>query len=133
MIETPCASQGLKLLVLNRYVTLSELNKLEEADKIYLDYAKRFWDMVVNKHSYITGGSSEWEHFGLDNVLNAERTRANNETCNTYNMLKMSRVLFKITGDKKYSDYYENVLINAIMASQNPETGMSMYCQQMAT
>lgn len=118
---------------LNRYVALSELNKLEETDKIYLEYAKRFWDMVVYKHSYVTGGSSEWEHFGLDNVLNKERTRANNETCNTYNMLKLSRGLFKITGDKKYADYYENVLINAIMASQNPETGMSMYWQPMAT
>lgn len=118
---------------LNRYATLSELNKLEKTDEIYLDYAKRFWDMVVYKHSYVTGGSSEWEHFGLDNVLNKERTRANNETCNTYNMLKLSRGLFKITGDKKYADYYEKVLINAIVASQNPETGMSMYWQPMAT
>ena len=99
----------------------------------YLEYAERFWDMVVNKHTYITGGNSEWEHFGLDYVLDTERTNCNCETCNTYNMLKLSRLLFCITGDVKYADYYENTFLNAIMSSQNPETGMTMYFQPMAT
>lgn len=118
---------------LNRYVVLSGLGKLTENDKVYLEYAKSFWEMVVNKHSYITGGNSEWEHFGEDEILNGERTNCNNETCNTYNMLKLSRGLFMITGEKKYADFYERVLINAIEASQNPESGMSMYFQPMAT
>lgn len=112
---------------LNRYMTLGE-----EA-KEYLEYVKAFWDMVVTRHTYVTGGNSEWEHFGEDYVLDAERTNCNNETCNTYNMLKMSRDLFRITGDKKYADYYENTWINAILSSQNPENGMTMYFQPMAT
>ena len=99
----------------------------------YLEYAERFWDMVIKKHTYITGGNSEWEHFGLDYVLDAERTNGNCETCNTYNMLKMTRLLFQITGDVKYADYYENTFLNAIISSQNPETGMSMYFQPMDT
>ena len=66
------------------------------------------------------------------NILDAERTQCNCETCNTYNMLKMTRELFKITGNKKYSDYYENTFINAIMSSINPETGMTTYFQPMA-
>lgn len=99
----------------------------------YLEYAEKFWDMVVDKHTYITGGNSEWEHFGLDYVLDTERTNCNCETCNTYNMLKLSRLLFCITGDVKYADYYENTFLNAIMSSQNPETGMTMYFQPMAT
>ena len=99
----------------------------------YLEYAEKFWEMVVNKHTYITGGNSEWEHFGLDYVLDTERTNCNCETCNTYNMLKLSRLLFCITGDVKYADYYENTFLNAIMSSQNPETGMTMYFQPMAT
>lgn len=110
---------------LNRYMTVG--------DKTYLDYAVKFWDKVVKHHTYATGGNSEWEHFGEDNVLDAERTNCNNETCNTYNMLKMTRKLFMITGDKKYADYYENTFINAILSSQNPETGMTMYFQPMAT
>lgn len=109
---------------LKRYMVLG--------DEKYLEYAETFWDYVRNHHSYITGGNSEWEHFGADDILDAERTNCNCETCNTYNMLKMTRQLFMITGDPKYTDYYENTLINAIMSSQNPETGMSMYFQPMA-
>jgi len=89
--------------------------------------------MVIDRHTYITGGNSEDEHFGADNVLDKERTVCNNETCNTYNMLKLSRRLFIITGEKKYADYYENTLINAIMSSQNHETGLTMYFQPMAS
>lgn len=102
-------------------------------DEDYLNYAKAFWTMVTKKHTYVTGGNSENEHFGMDNVLAAERTNINNETCNTFNMLKLSRGLFEITGEKKYADYYENTYLNAILASQNPETGCTMYFQPMAT
>lgn len=112
---------------LNRYITLGD----EAAE--YLEYVEKFWEMVVERHTYATGGNSEWEHFGEDYVLDAERTNCNNETCNTYNMLKMTRKLFMITGKKKYAEYYENTLINAILSSQNPETGMTMYFQPMAT
>lgn len=112
---------------LKRYIVLGE------DETIYLEYAEKFWDMVINHHTYLTGGNSENEHFGADDILYGERTTVNCETCNTYNMLKLTRELYKITGDKKYADYYENTLINAIMSSQNPETGMSMYFQPMAT
>lgn len=112
---------------LNRYLALGS------KEQIYLDYAECFWQMVVERHTYITGGNSEWEHFGEDFVLNAERTNCNCETCNTYNMLKLSHKLFLITGNPKYLNYYEKTLTNAILSSQNPETGMSMYFQPMAT
>ena len=102
-------------------------------DEKYLEYAKSFWDMVTTHHTYITGGNSEWEHFGKDDILDAERTNCNCETCNSYNMLKLSRELFKITGDKKYMDFYERTYYNSILSSQNPETGMTTYFQPMAT
>jgi DUF1680 family protein len=110
---------------LNRYRVTGE--------EYYLQVAANFWDIVINNHTYITGGNSEWEHFGESKILDAERTNCNCETCNTYNMLKLSRELFKITGDVKYADYYENTFINAILSSQNPETGMTTYFQPMAT
>ncbi|MBB3112856.1 hypothetical protein FHS18_004958 [Paenibacillus phyllosphaerae] len=114
---------------LKRYQVLEE----SEDNEYYLQVAKNFFDMVVEHHSYITGGNSENEHFGPADSLDAERTNVNNETCNVYNMLKLSRELFKITKDRKYADYYENAFTNAIMASQNPETGMTMYFQPMDT
>jgi uncharacterized protein len=99
----------------------------------YLESAERFWGMVARDHSYVTGGNSEDEHFGPPGVLDGERTEVNCETCNTYNMLKLSRGLYALTGDKKYMDFYENAFVNAVVASQNPETGMTMYFQPMAT
>lgn len=99
----------------------------------YLEYAEKFWELVTGKHTYITGGNSEDEHFGKDSILDAERTNVNNETCNTYNMLKLSRRLFAVTGNKRYLDYAARTIVNAIMASQNHETGFTTYFQPMAT
>lgn len=110
---------------LNRYRVTGE--------EYYLQVAANFWEIVIKNHTYITGGNSEWEHFGESKILDAERTNCNCETCNTYNMLKLSRELFKITGNIKYANYYENTFINAILSSQNPETGMTTYFQPMAT
>lgn len=119
---------------MNRYMTLRSLSLSKGAeDDIYLDYAKTFWKIVVNNHSYITGGNSECEHFGEDNILDKERSNTNCETCNTHNMLKLSRMLFMVTGERQYADYYENTFINAILASVNAETGMTLYFQPMAT
>lgn len=112
---------------LNRYVTL------KDGEELYFEAAKNFWDIVVNHHTYATGGNSEWEHFGMPDILDAERTNCNCETCNSYNMLKLSKLLFRVTGDKKYLDYYDITHANAILGSQNPETGMTTYFQPMAT
>lgn len=112
---------------LNRYLVLGE------SERFYLEAAERFWEMVVVHHSYITGGNSEWEHFGDPDILDAERSNFTAETCNTYNMLKLTRELFMLTGDPKYTDFYENTFINAILSSQNPHSGMTMYFQPMAT
>lgn len=126
---------------LNRVRAIDATNGQLETDapdtahnrEYYLKTAQNFWDIVVNGHSYITGGNSENEHFRAAHTENAFRNNVNCETCNTYNMLKLSRELYKLTGDKKYIDYYEGTYLNAIVSSQNPETGMTMYFQPMAT
>ena len=120
---------------LNRYLTLHgrELGGETIDATRYLRAAESFFKIVVGRHTYVTGGNSEWEHFGADFVLDAERTNCNCETCNTYNMLKLARMLFCVTGDKKYTDYYDNAFTNGILSSQNPETGMTTYFQPMAS
>ncbi len=110
---------------LKRYVVTGE--------ESYLTYATHFWELVTKDHTYITGGNSEWEHFGADRILDKERTNCNCETCNVYNMLKMTKQLFMITGDVRYADWYEKTFINSILSSQNPETGMTTYFQPMAS
>lgn len=111
----------------NRYIACGK------AEGFYLRAAENFWDIVTNHHSYATGGNSEWEHFGEPDILDAERTETNCETCNTHNMLRLSARLFCITGKKKYAEYYERAFYNTILSSQNPETGMTTYFQPMAT
>lgn len=67
------------------------------------------------------GGNSCYERFG---VLGEESKRldyTSAETCNTYNMLKLSRQLFMLDGDYKYLNYYEHALYNHILASQDPD------------
>ena len=120
---------------LKRYIALDgkTVNGQRVDASRYLQYAEAFWEMVRTHHTYITGGNSEWEHFGKDDILDKERTNCNCETCNSYNMLKLSRALFQITGESKYMDYYENTYYNSILSSQNPETGMTTYFQPMAT
>ena len=110
---------------LKRYLLLGEF--------FCLEVAKNFWNMVTEHHSYITGGNSEWEHFGKPDILDSERTACNCETCNTYNMLKLSKELFELTKERKYADFYESTYLNAILSSQNPETGMTTYFQPMAS
>lgn len=120
---------------LKRYIVLDgkTINGQKVDASAYLKYVENFWQMVVDRHTYANGGCSEWERWGEDYKLDKERTNCNCETCIAYNMLKMSRTLFAITGDKKYMDYYENTYYNSMLSSQNPETGMTTYFQPMAT
>lgn len=112
---------------------LKRYEVLGRKEVFYLEMAKNFWDLVIEHHTYLTGGNSEWEHFGRPDILDAERTACNCETCNTYNMLKLSALLFQLTGEKKYADYDERAYVNAILSSQNHETGMTTYFQPMGT
>ncbi|HEY3853210.1 MAG TPA: beta-L-arabinofuranosidase domain-containing protein [Verrucomicrobiae bacterium] len=88
--------------------------------------AKNFWNTVVNHRSYVIGGDSDGEMFTSTNRLSRMGPNTT-ETCNTYNMLKLTRHLFCWAPDAAYADYYERALCNHILASQNPDTGMMCY------
>jgi len=89
--------------------------------------ARFFWDSVVNERSYVIGGNSDSEHFSPKEHLSQALGPKTCETCNTYNMLKLTRHLFCWDPQEAYADYYERALYNHILASQNPETGMMCY------
>lgn len=118
---------------LKRYTTLKNLGELEESDEVYLEYAEKFWDRVVKDYAYITGGVSVMEHFRQEAALDGTRTKTNCESCCAHNMLKLSRELYKLTGEKKYSDYYETTLKNSIMGSVKSEEGAAAYFIPMST
>ncbi|MFN2509987.1 MAG: beta-L-arabinofuranosidase domain-containing protein [Pyrinomonadaceae bacterium] len=109
-----------KLIGLARRYELTE----DAADKTAAEF---FWDRVVNHHSYVIGGNSDGEHFGPPDKLNDRLGQNTTETCNTYNMLKLTRHLFEWHASAEYADYYERAVYNHILASQNPEDGMLCY------
>lgn len=86
-----------------------------------------FWDTVVKERSYVIGGNSDGEMFTPKEKLSTALGPNTTETCNTYNMLKLTRHLFAWDPRAAYADYYERALYNHILASQNPENGMTCY------
>jgi len=86
-----------------------------------------FWDTVVNERSYVIGGHSDGERFTPKEKLSEALGPDTTETCNTYNMLKLTRHLFCWEPRAEYADYYERALYNHILASQDPQTGMMCY------
>lgn len=86
-----------------------------------------FWETVTRERSYVTGGNSDGEVFSPKEELSKYLGPSTTETCNTYNMLKITRRLFGWDPRPEYADYYERALLNHILASQNPETGMMLY------
>jgi uncharacterized protein len=89
--------------------------------------ATAFWRIIVNDHTYATGGNSDYEYLGKARMLNDELTENTTETCNTYNMLKLTRHLFAWHPSARLMDYYERALYNHILASQEHATGMTTY------
>ncbi len=92
-----------------------------------------FWDTVVKKRSYVIGGNSLGEMFTAPEKLSEALGPNTCETCNTYNMLKLTRHLFSWEPRAEYADYYERALYNHILASQNPMTGMMCYFLPLAS
>jgi len=89
--------------------------------------AEFFWDRVVHHHSYVTGGHGNFEYFGPPDTLNDRLTSNTTESCNTYNMLKLTRHLLAWHATAEFGDYYERALYNHILGSQNPDDAMMCY------
>lgn len=89
--------------------------------------AESFWQRVTSRHSWVIGGNSDGEHFFLPSTAPSHLSPATAETCNTYNMLKLTEHLFTWQPNVTYADYYERALYNHILASQEPERGMYTY------
>ena len=86
-----------------------------------------FWNTVVNHHSFVTGSNSDKEKFFTPDKISEHLTGYTGESCNVYNMLKLTRHLFCWDADVRYADYYERALYNHILGQQDPATGMISY------
>lgn len=97
----------------------------------YGDIARFFWERVAEHRSYVIGGHSDGEHFFPPEEFSRHLTTDTAETCNTYNMLKLTRHLFAWEPSARTMDFYERALYNHILASQDPETGMFVYLMSL--
>ncbi len=93
--------------------------------------AEFFWNTVVHHHSYVTGGHGNHEYFGPADTLRNRLSNETTETCNVYNMLKLSRHLFEWEASPEVADFYERAMFNQILSSQNPVDGHVLYNQSL--
>jgi hypothetical protein len=97
----------------------------------FKDIATFFWQRVALHRSYVIGGHSDREHFFPIDQFSQHLSPDTAETCNTYNMLKLTRHLFEWSLAAETMDFYERALYNHILASQDPEQGMFVYLMSL--
>ena len=91
-----------------------------------------FWNNVTDKRSISIGGNSVSEHFHpVDNFERMLTHIEGPETCNTYNMLRLTKMLFESNPRPEYMDYYERAMYNHILSTINPVQGGFVYFTPM--
>lgn len=98
-------------------------------DPLYREIGSFFMDIVNSSHSYATGGTSVREFWSNPKrIADNLGTTENEESCTTYNMLKVSRHLFRWTKEVTYADYYERALTNGVLGIQRgTDPGVMIY------
>ncbi|MEY8759049.1 beta-L-arabinofuranosidase domain-containing protein [Chryseobacterium tongliaoense] len=103
-----------------------------ENNTAWSNAADFFWHNVTEKRSSVIGGNSVSEHFNpVTDFSGMIKSIEGPETCNTYNMLKLTKALFATLPKSYYMDYYERALYNHILSTQNTEKGGFVYFTPM--
>ncbi len=103
-----------------------------DGNKDWSEAAKFFWETVVEHRSVSIGGNSSNEQFHPSHDFSRMLRQVEGpETCNTYNMLRLSKMLYKTSLDKKFIEYYERALYNHILSTQHPGNGGLVYFTTM--
>ena len=95
-------------------------------DERYQNISQYFWKEVVSDHIYATGGTSNGELWHAPDAIASELGGAAEECCCSYNMMKLTRHLYGLQPDAKLFDYYERLLYNVRIGTQD-RFGMLMY------
>ena len=106
-----------------KVIGFAEIGKAAN-DKSWINAANFFWNSVTQNRSISIGGNSVREHFNpASDFSSMIESREGPETCNSYNMLKLTKSLFLNNPKSNYIDYYERTLYNHILSSQHPDGG----------
>ncbi|MCQ2973407.1 MAG: glycoside hydrolase family 127 protein [Bacteroidales bacterium] len=97
-------------------------------DQNYLSASKYFWNNVVYQRSLAFGGNSRREHFPSAEACTDYTSDVDGpESCNSYNMLKLTEDLFRLDQRAEYADFYERTIFNHILSTQHPQHGGYVY------
>ena len=101
----------------------------QTGESVSYEIARNFWRFATEAHIYNLGGIGEGEMFRDPNLAAAYLTDKTAESCVSYNMLKLSSLLFQYEPSSKYMDYYERTLFNHIAGNGDASgpTGGSTY------
>jgi DUF1680 family protein len=95
----------------------------------YRAIAENFWRFAALRHSYVTGGQGNHEHWDPPGVIAAALSNYTCEGCVTYNMLKLTRLLhFQDQARTDVLDYYERALFNHLLGTQDPDSPHGFNC-----
>jgi len=95
-------------------------------DSRYQQISQNFYRIVTEHHTYSTGGTSNGEMWHASDAIATQLGPAAEECCCSYNMMKLTRHLFGQQPDAKHFDYYERLLFNVRLGTQD-RNGMLMY------
>lgn len=120
--------------LLSKMVGAARIAELTGSE-LHLKACENFWENVCGggAKTYATGGTSVHEGMPAKGRIANTALRMPQETCVSYNLMKVTRSLYRITGDAKYMEYYERLLWNAILGSQDPKTGYKTYYQPLGS
>lgn len=97
-------------------------------DVQYHNASEYFWEIVTRQRSLAFGGNSRREHFPTkENCIDYINDIDGPESCNTYNMLKLTEDLNRVKPDGMYGDFYETAMFNHILSAQHPQHGGYVY------
>ena len=97
-------------------------------DVQYHNASEYFWEIVTRQRSLALGGNSRREHFPTkETCIDYINDIDGPESCNTYNMLKLTEDLNRVKPNGMYGDFYETAMFNHILSAQHPQHGGYVY------
>lgn len=85
-------------------------------DESYLRKVHGVWDDVARRQMYITGGVSVGEHYAAGFIRPI--TGHVVETCATMSWMQLTQYLLELTGNPRYADAIERLMLNHVFAAQ---------------
>ncbi len=102
--------------MMSNLVGLCELYRAT-GEKTYLEVCEKAWQDIVEHRMYVTGGVSLGEHWQDDGVL--PNGGAVSETCAQVTWLQLNLQLLRLTGDAKYGEVLEKIVLNHLLGAQS--------------